>query len=96
VVPDFVIQGGDPAGNGSGGPGWNIKAEFNQQKHIVGALAMARSQSPDSGGSQFYICLGAPSFLDGNYTVFGQTLEGQEVVNHVAVGDVIKKVTIIY
>ena len=59
VVPDFVVQGGDPKGNGTGGPGYTIKAEFNKQKHVRGSVAMARSQHPDSAGSQFYICYGA-------------------------------------
>ena len=58
VEPGFVVQGGDPKGNGTGGPGYKIKAEFNKQKHVRGAVAMARSQDPDSAGSQFYITLG--------------------------------------
>src|SRR4030095_8798460 len=65
VEPGFVVQGGDPKGNGTGGPGYTIKAEFNKQKHDRGAVAMARSQSPDSAGSQFYITLGPANFLDG-------------------------------
>ena len=71
VVPDFVVQGGDPKGNGTGGPGYTIKAEFNKQKHVRGSVAMARSQHPDSAGSQFYITYGATPHLDGQYTVFG-------------------------
>lgn len=96
VVAGFVAQGGDPAGNGTGGPGWSIKAEFNNNKHLLGSVAMARSQSPDSGGSQFYICLGPQSFLDNNYTVFGQLVKGQDVVNAIKIGDKINKVTIRY
>jgi len=71
VEPGFVVQGGDPKGNGTGGPGYTIKAEFNKQKHLRGAVAMARSQDPDSAGSQFYICFQPAPFLDGKYTVFG-------------------------
>ena len=94
VVPDFVVQGGCPKGDGTGGPGYKIKAEFNSQKHLDGTVAMARSTHPDSAGSQFYICLGAQPFLDGEYTVFGQVIEGMELVRGIQVGDVMKKVTI--
>jgi len=94
VVPGFVIQGGDPSGDGTGGPGYTIKAEFNSRKHLDGTVAMARSAHPDSAGSQFYICLGAQPFLDGKYTVFGQVTEGLEVVHKINVGDVMKKVYI--
>src|SRR5438445_3046789 len=72
VVPDFVVQGGDPKGNGTGGPGYTIRAEFNKQKHGRGSLAMARSQHPDSASSQFYITYGAQPHLDNNYTGFGK------------------------
>lgn len=94
VVPNFVIQGGDPAGNGSGGPGYTIKAEFSARKHLVGTVAMARTPDPDSAGSQFYICLNALPSLDGQYTVFGQVYEGQDVVNKIAVGDKMTSVTV--
>ncbi len=87
VVPGFVIQGGDPAGNGSGGPGYTIKAEFSARKHLLGTVAMARTPDPDSAGSQFYICLAALPSLDNQYTVFGQVFEGQDVVNAITVGD---------
>jgi len=87
VVPGFVIQGGDPAGNGSGGPGYTIKAEFSARKHLLGTVAMARTPDPDSAGSQFYICLAALPSLDNQYTVFGQVFEGQDVVNSIVVGD---------
>ncbi len=87
VVPGFVAQGGDPKGNGTGGPGYTIKAEFNQQKHVRGAVAMARSQHPDSAGSQFYITFGPQPHLDGNYTVFGKVVSGMEHVDRVAQGD---------
>ena len=95
VVPGFVAQGGDPSGNGTGGPGYQIKAEFNSQPHKTGTLAMARSSEPDSAGSQFYICLAPQPGLDGQYTVFGQVVEGMDLVNKIAIGDVMKKVTIV-
>jgi len=94
VVPGFVIQGGDPKGDGTGGPGYQVKAEFNSRKHLVGTVAMARAAHPDSAGSQFYICLGAQPSLDGKYTVFGQVIEGLDVVRQIAVGDVMKTVRI--
>ncbi|MGA2758685.1 MAG: peptidylprolyl isomerase, partial [Candidatus Cybelea sp.] len=76
VEPGFVVQGGDPKGDGTGGPGYNLKAEFNARPHVRGTVAMARSSRPDSAGSQFYICLGDAAFLNGQYTVFGQMTEG--------------------
>jgi cyclophilin family peptidyl-prolyl cis-trans isomerase len=94
VVPDFVIQGGDPQGNGTGGSGQKLKAEFNKRKHVPGAVAMARAQDPDSADSQFYITLGTIPHLDDNYTVFGQVIEGQEIVKQIAVGDKMTKVTV--
>ncbi len=100
VEPGFVIQGGDPLSKdddpnvGTGGPGYRLAAEFNSRQHLDGTVAMARSQHPDSAGSQFYICLGPQSFLDGNYTVFGQVTEGMDVVRSIAVGDVMQSVTI--
>lgn len=95
VEPGFVVQGGDPLGNGRGGPGYTVKAEFNSQKHLTGTLAMARSTDPDSAGSQFYICLAPQPGLDGQYTVFGQVIEGMDLVKGIAKGDVMKKVTIV-
>jgi peptidylprolyl isomerase/peptidyl-prolyl cis-trans isomerase B (cyclophilin B) len=94
VEPGFVAQGGDPKGNGTGGPGYTLKAEFNQRKHVRGTLAMARSQDPDSAGSQFYICFAPAPFLDGKYTVFGQVVQGMEVVDKIRVGDKMKTVRI--
>ena len=94
VVPDFVVQGGCPKGDGTGGPGYQIKAEFNKQKHVRGAVAMARSQHPDSAGSQFYICYGATPHLDGNYTVFGKVVSGMEHVDRIKQGDRMKTVAI--
>lgn len=87
VEKHFVIQGGDPNGNGSGGPGYTIPAEFNARSHLEGTVAMARSFLPDSAGSQFYICLEARPDLDGKYTVFGQAIEGFDVIHKIEVGD---------
>jgi peptidyl-prolyl cis-trans isomerase B (cyclophilin B) len=94
VVPGFVVQGGCPKGNGSGGPGYNLKAEFNAKPHLTGTLAMARTPDPDSAGSQFYICLEPQPGLDGQYTVFGQTLEGMDAVKKVRQGDKMVKVSV--
>jgi peptidyl-prolyl cis-trans isomerase B (cyclophilin B) len=95
VVPDFVVQGGCPKGNGTGGPGYTIPAEFNKQKHVRGTVAMARSQDPNSAGSQFYICYGATPHLDGNYTVFGKVASGMEHVDRIKQGDRMKSVAIV-
>jgi len=95
VIAGFVAQGGDPKGNGTGGPGYHVKAEFNAHKHITGAVAMARSSDPDSAGSQFYICYGAHPNLDDQYTIFGQITEGQDVVDQITKGTVMKKVSVI-
>jgi peptidyl-prolyl cis-trans isomerase B (cyclophilin B) len=94
VEPGFVIQGGCPQGTGTGGPGYNLDAEFSNLHHAKGTVAMARAASPNSAGSQFYICLGDAGFLDKQYTVFGQTVEGQDVVDSIRVGDVMETVTI--
>ncbi len=94
VEPGFVIQGGDPDGNGTGGPGYQLRAEFSDLPHVKGTVAMARSSNPNSAGSQFYICLGDARFLDKQYTVFGQTVEGGDVVDRIRVGDKMDKVTI--
>lgn len=95
VVPGFVVQGGDPKGNGTGGPGYTIKAEFNKNKHVRGAVAMARSAHPDSAGSQFYITYGTQPHLDGSYTVFGQVTSGMELVDQIKQGDKMKSVKIV-
>lgn len=94
VVPGFVIQGGDPSGNGTGGSGQKLPAEFNRKPHVEGTVAMARSADPNSADSQFYICLGRHPHLDGQYTVFGQLVEGQAVAGQIAVGDRMTSVTI--
>ena len=95
VVPDFVVQGGCPKGDGTGGPGHTVKAEFNKQKHVRGSVAMARSQHPDSAGSQFYITYGATPHLDGSYTVFGHVVSGMEHVDHIKQGDRMKTVSVV-
>lgn len=94
VEPGFVIQGGDPEGNGMGGPGYRLKAEFNKRPHLRGTVAMARSGNPDSAGSQFYICLADARFLDGNYTVFGELTDGFDALDAIRVGDVMTKVAV--
>lgn len=94
VEPGFVIQGGCPDGDGTGGPGYRLPAEFNKRPHKKGTLAMARSSEINSAGSQFYICLEDAPFLDGQYTVFGDTLEGLDVISKIRPGDVMKTVTI--
>ena len=97
VEPGFVIQGGDPQGNGTGGSGKTIKLEVSPQlKHgEAGAVAMASSSKPDSASSQFYITLAPAPFLDGNYAVFGRVTEGLEVARQICVGDQMKSVRII-
>ena len=95
VVPGFVIQGGDPKGDGTGGSGKTIPLEINQiLTHKKGAVAMARSSDPDSASSQFYICLEDAKRLDNSYAIFGQVIEGQDVVGKITIGDKMLKVTI--
>ena len=87
VIPGFMIQGGCPKGNGTGGPGWTIKGEFtsngfeNNLKHTKGVMSMARTPFPDSAGSQFFIMVHDAPFLDGEYAAFGKIIEGQEVAD---------------
>jgi len=95
VIPGFMAQGGDPDGRGTGGPGYKVKAEFNERKHVRGTLAMARSSDPDSAGSQFYICYGDTPHLDGQYTIFGQVVEGMDAVDAIKQGDVMEKVSVL-
>jgi len=95
VIAGFMAQGGDPDGTGMGGPGYKVKAEFNDRKHIRGTVAMARSASPDSAGSQFYICFAPQPHLDGQYTIFGQVVEGMDVVDQIKQGDVMTKVSVL-
>ena len=90
VIKDFMIQGGCPLGNGTGGPGYGIKGEFkangvdNRIRHARGVLSMARSQKPDSAGSQFFIVHQDASHLDGQYAAFGRVVEGMDVVDEIA------------
>lgn len=88
VIDGFVIQGGCPEGNGTGGPGYNVKAEFNKRPHEAGVLSMARAQSPDSAGSQFFLCLGRLPSLDRQYTVFGKTKDAESLKVVQAIGQV--------
>ena len=84
VIDGFMIQGGCPDGNGRGGPGYQIKAEFNDVHHERGIVSMARSADPDSAGSQFFICHGDAAFLDGQYTAFGRLVEGDDTLDKIA------------
>lgn len=79
VVPGFVIQGGDPTGSGSGGPGYRVPAEFNEIPHVPGILSMARTPDPHSAGSQYFICTADCASLNNQYTVFGRVVEGLEL-----------------
>ena len=93
VISGFMIQGGDPAGNGTGGPGYQIKGEFtangvkNDLKHTRGVISMARSMAPDSAGSQFFIMHDDAPHLDGSYAAFGKVVEGIETVDEIAAAD---------
>ncbi|MBI3485416.1 peptidylprolyl isomerase [Candidatus Daviesbacteria bacterium] len=93
VVPKFVIQGGDPAGNGTGGPGYKFEDEPVTKQYKKGIVAMANS-GPNTNGSQFFIMLEDNLTLPPNYTIFGKVTKGQDVVDKIAVGDVMTKVTI--
>jgi peptidyl-prolyl cis-trans isomerase B (cyclophilin B) len=84
VIPGFMIQGGDPTGSGAGGPGYAINAEFtDQKKHLPGILSMARTRDPNSAGSQFFIMVAPSPSLDGQYSIFGEVVEGLEVANKI-------------
>ena len=90
VIPGFMVQGGDPntksddrSTHGTGGPGHTIKAEFNDETHARGVVSMARSQDPDSAGSQFFVVVNDSDFLDGQYTVFGRVISGMNVVDKI-------------
>ncbi|HZO41147.1 MAG TPA: peptidylprolyl isomerase [Methylomirabilota bacterium] len=104
VEPGFVVQLGDPQSKtlpmdhsamGTGGPGYTIKAEFNNRKFERGILGMARKNEPDTAGSQFYIMLGAASHLNGQYTAFGRVTSGMDVVDSIKVGDRVKSMKIL-
>jgi cyclophilin family peptidyl-prolyl cis-trans isomerase len=94
VEPGFVVQGGDPTGTGSGGPGYTIRGEFAGAVFDEGVLGMARTNDPDSAGSQFFITLGAAHHLDGKYAAFGRVTEGMDVAKRIAVGDVMESITV--
>jgi peptidyl-prolyl cis-trans isomerase B (cyclophilin B) len=96
VIPGFMIQGGDPntkdlkaprERHGTGGPGYTIKAEFNDTAHKRGILSMARAQNPDSAGCQFFICVGDSAFLDRQYTAFGKVVRGMEIADKIVSAD---------
>lgn len=93
VIPKFLVQAGDPQGDGTGGSGRVIPAEFNERKHVIGTVGMARKQDPDSADSQFYICLDPQPFLDGKYTIFAQVVEGLDVLNKIQENDVIRAIS---
>ncbi len=99
-APPGIAQGGDPQGNGQGGPGYMIKGEFqangvnNPLTHVTGAVAMARAGDPNSAGSQFYICSKPVHSLDGKYAVFGMVIKGLDVASRLKVGDKMTKVTL--
>ncbi len=86
ILAGFVIQGGCPDGDGTGGPGWEIKAEFNDRHHDAGVLSMARSADPNSAGSQFFVCLSRDGckHLDGQYTAFGKVTSGMDTIEKIA------------
>jgi peptidyl-prolyl cis-trans isomerase B (cyclophilin B) len=90
VIPGFMVQGGDPntksddrSSHGMGGPGHTIKAEFNDEPHVRGIVSMARSQDPDSAGSQFFVVVKDSDFLDGQYTAFGRVIAGMDVADKI-------------
>lgn len=93
--PNFVIQGGDPTGTGTGSSGKNIPLEITGHQHVKGALGMARSQDPNSASCQFYVCLADAHFLDNNYTVFGQVIDGMDKVLKLRKGDKMVRVTLV-
>jgi len=93
VISDFMAQGGDPTGTGSGGPGYKFADEFTTHKHVTGALSMANA-GPNTNGSQFFITYSPQHHLDGKHSVFGQLFEGMDVLKKIKSGDAIIKVTI--
>jgi len=87
VIDGFMAQTGDPNGTGTGGSGKNLDAEFNREPHVRGTCSMARAQNPNSADSQFFICFGDSSFLDGQYTVWGSVVEGMENIDKIKRGE---------
>ncbi|HEV2984098.1 MAG TPA: peptidylprolyl isomerase, partial [Vicinamibacterales bacterium] len=94
VVPDFVVQDGDPRGDGEGGPGYSIRDELNQRPYLRGTVGMALDPWPDTGGSQYFIAHSPQPHLDAKYTVFGRVVSGMDVVDQIQQGDVIRRVRI--
>ncbi len=86
VIPGFMAQTGDPRGDGTGGSGQRLAAEFSKSPHVRGTVSMARANDPDSGDSQFFICFDTASYLDGQYTVWGQVVSGMEFVDKIKAG----------
>ena len=86
VIPGFMAQTGDPRGDGTGGSGKKLKAEFSKEPHVRGTVSMARAQNPDSADSQFFICFEPAPFLDGQYTVWGKVVSGMEFVDNIKKG----------
>jgi len=93
VIPDFIAQGGDPTGTGTGGPGYKFADEFAKHTHVAGALSMANT-GPDTNGSQFFITYTAQHHLDGKHSVFGQLVTGMDVLKAITKGDIILRITI--
>jgi cyclophilin family peptidyl-prolyl cis-trans isomerase len=87
VIDGFMAQTGDPTGTGTGGSGQNLDAEFTKEPHVRGTCSMARAQSPNSADSQFFICFDDARFLDGQYTVWGQVIEGMDLVDQIKRGE---------
>ena len=94
VLPGFMAQTGDPRGDGTGGSGQKLSAEFSDEPHVRGTLSMARSRSPDSADSQFFIVFEPAPHLDGQYTVFGRVIEGADVIDQIERGDRIVRATV--
>lgn len=90
VIDGFMAQGGDPQGTGTGGSGKNLDAEFNDEPHVRGVCSMARSQSPNSADSQFFICFADATFLDRQYTAWGRVIAGMENVDAFAKGEPVR------
>src|SRR6185437_15034202 len=87
VIAGFMAQTGDPKGDGTGGSGQKLKAEFSREHHVRGTVSMARAQDPDSADSQFFICFAPAPFLDGKYTIFGKVTAGMEFIDAIAKGE---------